>query len=451
MTPHTRLQGKGLIAARFAWFVVAALVLGLAVATLPDILREASTIAPADQRTFIQLSSAEARTLDQLGVSVDVYVAFVLAWILSPVFLYLLVAGLIFWRRADDGVAFLMSLMLVAIGAAIPYLAGITVFRPAWQTAVYFVRALGVFLLLLLVYLFPNGRFVPAWTRLVAVFWAAWMLFWLVFPESPLGFLDAAGALTPVGLVFMVLGFGVGVYAQAYRYRRISNPLQRQQAKVFAFGFAATLVIYLVAVTPYFLIPAVREPGWPYLAYGLVVVPLLTRLAFALVPLVIGFAILRYRLWDIDIIIRRTLIYGVLTSALALIYALTVVSLQGLFPLLTGQRQSELSTVLSTLAIAALFVPLRARVQDLIDRRFYRRKYDAAKTLADFSATVRDEVDVNRLTDRLVRVIEETVQPAHVSLWLKTATDRADGDGQPPAFNVGARSGRSSSKEENSL
>jgi len=150
----------------------------------------------------------------------------------------------------------------------------------------------------------------------------------------------------------------------------------------------------------------------------------------------------RYRLWDIDLIIRRTLIYGVLTAALALIYALTVVALQPLFSILTGRRQSELSTVISTLAIAALFGPLRARVQRLIDRRYYRRKYDLGKTLADFGNTLMDEVDVNRLADRLVSVIEETVQPAHVSLWLKAAPDRAVEGGRPKAFSVDERSDR---------
>jgi hypothetical protein len=354
-----------------------------------------------------------------LGVPVGAYVAFVLAWIMSPLLVFIVVASLVFQRRADDGVAFLMSLLLVGIGAAVPYLSGITVFRPGWQTAVHFVRGIGALSLLLLTYLFPNGQFVPRWTRLVVLVWVAWIIYWLIVPGTPYGFVDAAGALTPMGLVFLVFGFGLSVFAQRYRYRRISNPIQRQQGKVFAFGFAATFGLYLVAVVPFFVWPAVREPGWPYFVYGLLFVPVLTRLAFALIPLVIGFAILRYRLWDIDIIIRRTLIYGALTGALAVVYAIGVVALQAVFALLTGQRQSELSTVLSTLSIAALFGPLRARVQTLIDRRFYRRRYDSAKTLADFGSSVLDEVDVHRLAERLVSVVEETVQPGHVSLWLR--------------------------------
>jgi len=144
-----------------------------------------------------------------------------------------------------------------------------------------------------------------------------------------------------------------------------------------------------------------------------------------LIPLSIGMAILRSRLWDIDILIRRTLVYSVFAGVLALIYFGSVVILQQAIRAVTGRQQPEIVTVISTLAIAALFAPLRRRVQNAIDRRFYRRKYDAAQTLAAFSATVRDEVDLNKLTERLIAVVEETMQPAHVSLWLRKTDGKA--------------------------
>ena len=140
----------------------------------------------------------------------------------------------------------------------------------------------------------------------------------------------------------------------------------------------------------------------------------------ALLYLGLGFAILRFRLWDIDILINRTLVYLMLTISLALIYFGLVIGLGALVRLFTGQiAQSPVVIVVSTLAIAAFFQPLRRRIQAIIDRRFYRRKYDAAKTLEAFSVTLRTETDLDRLSEQLVAVVEETMQPAHVSLWLR--------------------------------
>ena len=137
------------------------------------------------------------------------------------------------------------------------------------------------------------------------------------------------------------------------------------------------------------------------------------------VPLAMAVAILRYRLFEIDALINRTLVYGALSALLALIYFGSVVLLRALFRTLTGE-QTELVTVLSTLFIAALFVPLRSAIQRAIDRRFYRRRYDAARVLAVFSATARDEVDLNTISEDLLAVVHETVQPEHASLWLRS-------------------------------
>ena len=142
-------------------------------------------------------------------------------------------------------------------------------------------------------------------------------------------------------------------------------------------------------------------------------------LSFTGVPIAVGFAILRYRLYNIDLLINRTLVYGALTAALALIYFGGVATTQTIFRALTSQEQQpQLAIVVSTLVIAALFNPLRRRIQSFIDRRFYRRKYDAAKTLEAFSAKLRDETDLDALNDELLTVVRQTMQPTHVSLWL---------------------------------
>jgi hypothetical protein len=144
-------------------------------------------------------------------------------------------------------------------------------------------------------------------------------------------------------------------------------------------------------------------------------------LSYAGVPIAVGFAVLKYRLYDIDILINRTLVYGSLSAALALVYFGGVATTQAIFHALTGQEQQpQLAIVVSTLVIAAaLFNPLRRRVQAFVDRRFYRSKYDAAKTLEAFSAKLRDETDLEALNNDLVSVVRETIQPAHVSLWLR--------------------------------
>jgi multisubunit Na+/H+ antiporter MnhB subunit len=151
---------------------------------------------------------------------------------------------------------------------------------------------------------------------------------------------------------------------------------------------------------------------------GLILRPVAT-LILLFAPLCFAIAILRSRLWDIDILINRTLVYGLLTASLALVYAVLVIGLQFLIHRQGGPGlQSPLVVVGSTLVIAALFRPLRRRIQAIIDRRFYRRKYDAVKALAAFSATLRNEVDLDQLREQLVAVVEETMQPAHISLWV---------------------------------
>jgi hypothetical protein len=159
-----------------------------------------------------------------------------------------------------------------------------------------------------------------------------------------------------------------------------------------------------------------------------------------LIPLSFGFAMLRSRLWEIDILINRTLVYGALTVILTGVYVGLVIGLQALLRGLISQDNS-VAIVISTLAIAALFQPLRQRIQQIIDRRFYRSKYDAAKIVAAFSATLRNEVDLQQLSEQLVAVVQETMQPTHVSLWLRPpehdGTHRAPWRANPPVSSDG--------------
>jgi len=248
---------------------------------------------------------------------------------------------------------------------------------------------------------------------------------------------------TPADLMFFawaLIVVGIAVVTQIYRYRFVSGIVERQQTKWVVLGLTGMFIGFLVVSLPILLDPALRTPGRSNLLYILFAIPGIL-FSLLLMPVSIAFSILRYRLWDIDLIIRRTLAYSVLTGALALVYFASVVLMQALFRAATGQGANQLVTVVSTLAIAGLFAPLRRRVQDVIDRRFYRKKYDAAKTLAAFAATVRDETDLDRLTASLVNVVQETMQPEHVSLWLKPTADRGRQIMTPDAERSGAAAG----------
>jgi hypothetical protein len=211
------------------------------------------------------------------------------------------------------------------------------------------------------------------------------------------------------------------------RYRRSRGDV-RQQIKWIAFAASLVALTYLIAIVAYFIHPS--EEIW--LAAGLPLwldlIEYAALLSITSVPIAIGFAVLKYRLYDIDVIINRTLVYGSLTVLLIATYVGGVVGLQYVFRALTGQG-STLAVVASTLVIAALFNPLRRRVQGFVDRRFYRRKYDARKTLEAFSTKLRDERDLEALNNELVGMVRETMQPAHVSLWLRpdTASRRSEG------------------------
>jgi hypothetical protein len=239
---------------------------------------------------------------------------------------------------------------------------------------------------------------------------------------------DAANAIL-VPFLFCILASALSLIL---RYRRSGGEV-RQQIKWIAFAvsffgvvFVSVMVISLII---FFFAPETWErtadtpPFWLELLFYVML------LSFGGVPIAVGFAVLKYRLYNIDLLINRTLVYGALSTMLVVIYFGGVATTQAIFRALTGQEQQpQLAIVVSTLVIAALFNPLRRRIQGFIDRRFYRKKYDAVKTLEAFSAKLRDETDLEALNNELVGVVRETMQPAHVSLWLRPDTTSKKGE-----------------------
>jgi hypothetical protein len=257
-------------------------------------------------------------------------------------------------------------------------------------------------------YVFPDGRFVPGWTR-----WAALGLIISYFID-----IWIYGGQTPPPPLLMVTMqmILVAVGGQVYRYQKVSTPLQRQQTKVVLLALTVVFGIVLLMMTPLFS-PGLLNAASP-LAWFLVLMSGGAPFIMGLIPISIALAILRYRLWDLDVIIRRTLVYGGLTASLGLIYLGGVVLMQGIFTALTGESRSEVVIVTTTLAIAALFTPLRKRIQQDIDRRFFRKKYSAEQTLLSFAALTRQETDIDALTEKFISVVSETIQPEYLYLWI---------------------------------
>jgi len=291
----------------------------------------------------------------------------------------------------------------------------------AWIYSWLWVLSLGLHVFLAL--LFPNGRLLSSRWRwfarlsvlvtsvgvVLAAFSPGPIAVGLPAIRNPFGIEGLPNVYKPVQGLMLVL---ICVAAVSLLMRRLyARGVERQQIKWFTYTVA-------VAASGATLKYTISEPmdvvwlGWVGRA--------LTLLGLTGIPISMGIAIMRYRLYEIDIVINRTLVYGSLTGILALVYFGSVTATQAIFRALTGQEQQpQLAIVVSTLVIAALFNPLRRRIQSFIDRRFYRRKYDARKTLETFSAKLRDETDLDALNAELVGVIRETMQPAHVSLWLR--------------------------------
>jgi hypothetical protein len=279
-----------------------------------------------------------------------------------------------------------------------------------------FVSALTVIPLILMLFVFPDGRFIPRWSRIIAFIMSVLVVIDPVIVAA--GFSIPSGQFSTVLVVALLPTLLFGVAAQIYRYRFISKSDQKQQTKWVLSGFLALLVPILGWTLFIELFPL--SNGLPRLIFNTLIYGIMA-LFLMFFPISFVIAITRYRLWDIDLLIRRTLVYSILTGMLLMVYFGTVVLVQTAVNTLTGQRQSsQLTIALSTLLIAALFNPLRRRVQTFINSRFYRRSYDAAKTLARFAQTARDEVELERLTAELMRVTAETMQPDHISLWLKS-------------------------------
>ena len=405
----TSLHGRWLVVARILWLTMVSLALILFVISIPSYfayLHGLSSQPVSD--AGVQLSLKDLQTLQAAGLSIDFY-----AWynvILNILFVlgFVLVGLLIFWRKSNDRVALLASFTLVMFSVN-DMIVMLQTLPSSWGFIVQIINFLGSVSIYLFFYLFPSGHFDRSWigwlTASMLLFEIADVFFYS--PSSPSFLAWLYGAL------FLIFTAAIPV-VQIYRYRRVSTAVEREQTKWVVFGGGVGLIGVLVGILVVFvLLNQVLHAGMLPFMLGYTIVDIF----LLFIPLFIAIAILRSRLWDIDILINRALVYGTLSISLVLLYAASIIGLQFLLSGFTAGN--NLAIVASTLVIAALFQPLRRRIQQSIDRRFYRRKYNATRIVAAFGATLRNEVDLTQLREHLLDVVQETMQPAHISLWLR--------------------------------
>ena len=410
------LEGHWLTLARAAWLLITGVGVVMFAIGVRLLFQQLATTCTGSDCLRQQLAPEALLPMAEIGLTLTEYA--VIQIMPSVIFAVVCVAvgALIFWQRSHELMAFSSSLWLVTIGltlfeeevratgAAYPWL------QPV---ALVLVWLGGVILLPLFFCIFPNGRFALRWTK-----WG-WLITTVIFMS-----LGTAAELFPAftttyegfaGYLWFIMVLG-GIAVQFYRYRFLSTANERQQTKWVIFAFLVTFAVLVTffLVNPLFLDFRVQEAEN---AVRNILGTAVSTFAFLMIPLGIGISILRYRLYDIDVIIRQTVQYSIVSAVLALVYFGTIILLQNLVGRATSE-QSPIIIVLSTLLIAAMFNPLRRRVQTAVDRRFFRQKYDAQQVLAQFVQTARDETDMEALTAELTHVIQETMQPKTLILWL---------------------------------
>jgi MFS family permease len=425
----SRRADKLLIVLRSIWIVVALLTIGLYFAALPQ--------------EFLVLRAATPDlhiSLWQLGISVNFYATYFTILRVITMLFFALTAFVVFWSRSTNRMTLLISFGLLTFGAiAFPTLDALVAAHPVWRIPVIIIQAIGLGSSLLVFYLFPDGKFVPHWTRPLAYIWIGWVIAWISLPASisievenwPIivqmiwRFFVRADAtrfteiyqnlrLYSLGLI-LIIWFGTGVFAQVFRFRHVSTNPQKQQTKWVVFGLSTAAIGYLLI---YLIFGSILEvhPTLVGILLNLGGNTLLS-ICYMLVPLTLAISILRFQLWDIDFLINQTLVYGTLTALVSLFYVGDVILLQAIFRAVTGGT-SDMAIVISTLILASIFQPLRKRMQSIIDRMFFREKVDFRLAFTEFALEIRTIIDLPELLRVLIERITSLLHISHGAVYL---------------------------------
>lgn len=373
MLPTRQLKGGWLLLARAVWILLTLVSIWILTAAVigqyTGWRKPCSAIPLLNDRAFCV---AEEQALHQLGLSHNFYAVYFSAGVLVEVLPWILIGILVFSRKSHEPFGLFFSLMLVVSGT-VAFDSGITTMvlanYPTFGVLLDFVRFIGSELLILW-YLYPDGHFAPRWTRWLAMLWVVLTFFTYYFFDSPLNYESWPEPL-PRGVVIL---FAASIAASlVYRYRSVADRVQRQQIKSVALSISIFALVYISGI---FLYPAFAlQPNTSRVIYFLTYSPLFF-LSVMLVGVSLGFAILRHRLWDIDFIINRTLVYAAVTIILAMIWIITLGLLQFLFAQYNSNSSAWVAAVISSFEAAALFRPIRERVEKWINIRFYKDRVD---------------------------------------------------------------------------
>jgi signal transduction histidine kinase len=402
----TRVHGSWLVLMRAAWILVAALSLAVSIADIPLEFRRLHRVCVGSS-CGQQLTAGILQDLHHLKLSVDFFATYFVVLEFGSLFVWVAVALLIFWHRSNDRMALLVALFLVLFPAAqgIGSPDAIGAAYPSLQVLMTILDTLGWLSLLLFFYLFPSGRFVPSFTRVVVLAYVLLNILGSLVANPP--FADTLSFL--LGLPLLTVVVGIGLFSQVYRYRRISSPLQRQQTKWVVYGAVAAILLFICLVSIGRVIP--HKPGLA----GVLLVNTAIYGCELLIPLSIGFSILRYQLYDIDIIINRTLVYGILTASVIGIYALAV----GTLGTLLQVQGNFFISLLAAGLVAVLFQPLRLHLQRGVNRLMYGERDTPNKVISRLGQRLETTLAPDAVLPTIVETVAQALKLPYAAITLQ--------------------------------
>lgn len=413
---------NSVLIARIGWVAITLMLLTVFILGIPyryDELRSVCNTAPCP---LFSLSSVEHAFLDVSSFSVQEYAVFHIGLELFMALLMTAIAILFVFKFFDNRMGVLTAYFLVYLGYTFvqaPYAFALQF--PRFEPLFQLFSNTGALIILLIVFVFPNGQFMSKWLRWLfigaGIFLTGSFIVQSVLISETEQIQDETTLSNFLAFTAFVLLMAmiIGIWSQIHRYRHMSTAIEKQQTKWVLLGFVSLMLSIFGWVV--FIEPAPSATVQSQLLFK-TVIPIIIYFLVYFFPISLAIAIVRHRLWDIDVIIRRTVQYSVVSILLAGTYFGSITILQRSVTAVSG-TQSPLAIVLSTLLIAALFNPLRTRVQTVVDRRFFRQKYDAQQVLAQFAQTARDEVEMETLRSELVNVVQKTMQPEQITVWLR--------------------------------